>query len=439
MVVQRFEPALRLYRQVLDIDPGNVGAWVALIAAEHQLDHDDEALATVRGMPQAAYEEGQKDAGFLVLLASIYRSRNELANAEKYLEQALSIPGSSQPRIKLQLAEVYLAQGEQQKAYSIYRRELDENPNSTDSWRGLLASLHQSNRDRDALREVSTMPATVRLALEQDSSYLQTLASIQSAAGQDKAALQTFDVIMQVYLDQETEEPADVQIQYGWLLLKAGDDRRLYSVVSKLAKASDLTENQQANRDKLWASWSIRRANSALAGGEQQRAIAILETAAKAFPGDVDVYNTLAGSYLQAGQPKRALAIYASLDLRRASLAQYHGAIGAALAAHDLKQAEVWLQAALNIYDHDAALLKMAAQYEQAKGDVGRAATYYRAALDAMGPESPAEIFTHAATADRANDDPARGNSAPHSRAHAVAGTVECERPERRRPGWCRV
>ena len=127
----------------------------------------------------------------------------------------------------------------------------------------------------------------------------------------------------------------------------------------------------------------------------------MLETAAQAFPGNVDVYNTLAGAYLKAGEPKRAVAIYASLDLRHASLAQYHGAIGAALAAHDLKQAETWLQAALDLYKDDADILKMAAQYEQAEGDAGRAAAYYRAALDAMGPQSPSEIFSHSTTRPR--------------------------------------
>ena len=77
------------------------------------------------------------------------------------------------------------------------------------------------------------MPETARLKLEQDPSYLQTLASIQDATGQPKAALQTFELLSQVYFDQQVNEPVDMQIQYGWLLLKAGDDRRLYSVVVK--------------------------------------------------------------------------------------------------------------------------------------------------------------------------------------------------------------
>jgi tetratricopeptide (TPR) repeat protein len=395
MTVHRFEPALLLYRQVLEVDPENAGAWRALVAAEHQLDRDDDAIAAIRSMPRSAYDASQNDSGFLALMGSIYQSRNQLSGAEKYLEKALAVASSPQPGIELQLADVYVAQGDPQKAYSIYRRELNHNPNNADAWRGLLSTLHQSNHERDALRELDAMPETARLSLEQDPSYLQTLASIQEGAGQPKAALQTFALLSQVYSDQQVNEPADVQIQYGWLLLKAGDDRRLYSVVSKLAETPDLTEEQEAKFKTMWASWSVHRANTALAAGDLQGAIVLLETAAQAFRGNADVYNTLAGAYLKAGEPKRAVAIYASLDLRRASLAQYHGAIGAALAAHDLKQAETWLQAALELYKDDPDILKMAAQYEQARGDAGRAAAYYRAALDAMGLQSPSEVLSH--------------------------------------------
>jgi cellulose synthase operon protein C len=412
VTVHRFEPALRLYRQVLEVDPENAGAWRALVAAEHQLDRDDDAMATIRTMPRSAYDASQNDSGFLALMGSIYQSRKQFSSAEKYLEKALAVAGSPQPGIELQLADVYAAQGEPQKAFSIYRHELDRNPNSPDAWRGLLTALHQSNRDRDALRAVDTMPDSARAALEQEPSYLQTLASIQDGGGQPKAALQTFELLAQAYLDEQVDEPADVQIQYGWLLLKAGDDRRLYSLVSKLSETPDLTEEQQTNLNKMWAAWSVRRANSVLAGGDLQSGIVLLETAAQAFPGNLDVYNTLAGAYLKAGEPKRAVAIYASLDLRRASLAQYHGAIGAALAAHDMKQAEIWLQAALDLYKDDAAILKMAAQYEQAKGDAGRAAAYYRAALDAMGPQSPSEVFSHSSDQAADTSDPARGNAA---------------------------
>jgi cellulose synthase operon protein C len=406
MTAKRYEPALQLYAQVVQEDPENTGAWRALIAAQHQLQRDDEALATVGRMPQAVYNQAQNDPGFLVLIGSIYQTRHAWDRAQKYFERALSIAPPPQPGIQLQLADIYAAEGDQQKAYAIYRRELDQNPESLPAWRGLLNTLHQSNRDREALRQIASMPESVRLRLEQDPGFLQTLASIQSATGQNQAAIKTFTQLSRIYTDRNTDEPVDVQIQYGWVLLKAGDDQRLYALVSNLSNAPDLTDDQQVDFNRLWASWSVRRANSALAAGDQRRAVAILDAAAQAFPKNAEVYSALAGVYLKAGQPKQAVAIYASLDMSHATLPQYQGAIGAALAARDMKQAETWLEAALDKYKDDPAILKMAAQYEQARGNSERAAAYYRAALDAMGPASPGGLFFQPGTSDPGSNVP---------------------------------
>jgi tetratricopeptide (TPR) repeat protein len=410
MTAQRYEAALQLYGQVVIEAPENADAWRALITAQHQLHRDDAALGSISSMPQSVYNESRHDSGFLVLVGSIYQSQQDYDRAQRYLEQALSVARSSpQPAIELQLADVYAAQGDQQKAYTIYRRQVDQNPNNRRAWLGLLSSLHQAKRDRDALREVATMPDSVRLRMGEDPAWLQTLGQLQAAVGQQQAALRTYGQLSQIYTDQRVPEPVDVQLQYGWALLQANDDRKLYTLVSGLANAQDLTPDQQTNFNSLWASWSIRRGNSALASGDDGRAVAILETAAQAFPQNSDVYGALAGAYLKAGQAKRAVAIYSMLDMSHGSLALYQGAIGAALAARDRKQAETWLQSALDLYKDDPTILKMAAQYEQARGDSNRAAAYYRAALEAMGPASPQEMFSHPGNPSHGIGDPGTG------------------------------
>ncbi|MBT9330116.1 cellulose synthase subunit BcsC-related outer membrane protein [Paracidobacterium acidisoli] len=393
LTAKKYEPAIRLYRQVVAQDPENSGAWLSLIAAQHQTGDDDGALATVGSMPQSVFDQQQNSPSFLVLIGSIYQSHQEWSRAQKYLEKAISLQPPAQSAIELQLADVYSAEGDQQKASVIYLREINRNPVSQQAWRGLLNALHSMNRDREAFRELASMPESVRLRLEEDPAYLQTLASIQSGIGQTQTALKTFAQIARIYSDQNADEPVDTQTQYGWLLLKAGDYAKLYTLVSGLAGFPDMTNSQLAEFHRLWSTWSVQQANALLAAGDQRRALAILVSAAETFPKNPDIYNALAAVYLKAGQPKQAVAIYATFDMDHATLPQCQGAIGAALAARDMNHAQAWLQSALDRFRSDPTILKMAAQYEQARGNNDRAAAYYRAALQAMGPSSPADIF----------------------------------------------
>lgn len=134
-------------------------------------------------------------------------------------------------------------------------------------------------------------------------------------------------------------------------------NQRLYELVSNLSSSSSMTDAQQADFNRLWASWSIQRANILLTAGDQRHALAILEAAVQAFPKNIDVYNALAGAYLKAGQPKQAVAIYSSLDMDHATLQQYQGAIGSAMAARDMSHAEEWLEIALDRFKTTRAFL----------------------------------------------------------------------------------
>ncbi len=385
VTAKKYDPAIRLYRQVLAKEPESREAWIALVAAQHQMNADDEALTTVGQMPQPVFEKEQSDPAFLALVGSIYQSRHDLSHAQKYLERAATL-SPARSSTQMQLADIYAAQGNAAKAYAIYVREHDRDPSGLQAWRGMLNSLHLLNRDRDALRQIASMPEFVRLRLEEDVDYLQVLASIQSSTGQPRAAIKTFEQVSQIYARQNKEEPVEVQIQYGWILLKSGDDRRLYTLISNLSSSSAITDEQQTALNSLWASWSTQRANAALAAGDQRRALAILTAAAQAFPQNEDVYSSLAGAYMKSGQPKQALAIYSSRNMDQANLQQYEGAIGSAMAANNLNIAHKWLEMALDRFKDNPTILKMAAQYEQARGNSEGATAYYRAALNASGP-----------------------------------------------------
>src|SRR6185369_16646774 len=89
-------------------------------------------------------------------------------------------------------------------------------------------------------------------------------------------------------------------------------------------------------------------------------------------------------------------------------------AVGAALAANDSKDAETWLRYGLDQYPRDAEILTLAAKFEQARGNSGRAADYFKASLAALPPGDPG--------AELANElsQPAPTNRLPNSSARPM-------------------
>jgi tetratricopeptide (TPR) repeat protein len=393
MMARRYNAAARLYSAVVTTDPENSDAWRALVSVHHQLGQDTAALRDVQHMPEGVMQRSMQDSSFLVLLASVYQSQHRFDEAKQSLERAIASRENPPIALQVQLASISLAQGEGERAYSLYQHALQADPGSIEAWRGLLGALHRLGRDREALEQVGSIPEDLRHRLDLDPGYLETLAAIRSALGQTQQAYQSYARIEALYARQRTQIPADTLLGEGWVLLEAGDNDRLYSTISRLAAEPRLTETQQKQLQQLWVTWSIRRAQALAKAGDLRHSLPILQAAARAFPGDPAVNGALAGIFLERGAAKEALALYTTLDMTHATAAQYEAAVGAALAAHDRRQAEGWLQSALDRYSHDPRILQLAAQFEQDQGDPHKAALYYAAALRAMGPQTQAELI----------------------------------------------
>ncbi len=115
---------------------------------------------------------------------------------------------------------------------------------------------------------------------------------------------------------------------------------------------------------------------------------------------------------MRVGRAPEALALYKSIPMTDAGSADYQGAIGAALAANDMAQAEVWLRVALSRFSNDPNILGLGARYEQARGNVQRAEEYWRAAVAATPPgASIANLQTGIASTYGANTAPAPGET----------------------------
>jgi tetratricopeptide (TPR) repeat protein len=390
LTARRYSTAVRTYRRVLTAAPNNPDAWRGFITAAHLTGQDDEALRAFREMPSTLSVVMLKDINFLSMLAGIYQSEGKIEAARATLMRGLKIASSA--ALQLQLASLEMSDGDKQYATGLYARIAEEHSDSTEAWLGWIQGLHATGHDRDALRQIDEMPENVNGNLMQNPEYLQTTALIYGALGNKRRATEAMAQVDDLYAQQGIDPPAAVQLQRGWLLLQSGDTSQLSRVIQELSRLDDLTDEQQIQIAHLWASWAVQRASLLTQQGNRTAAVAVLAVALKAFPEDVSLNNALANAYLANGEAKRSVALYAREDMNRAEAAVCVAAVNAALVANDGKQAQAWLQISLDRFENDAKVLELAARFEEQRGDRRRAAAYDRAALEAAGPPSIAEL-----------------------------------------------
>jgi tetratricopeptide (TPR) repeat protein len=393
----RSSQAQALYLQILSLNPNSIDAWQGLISAYHAMNADAQALTTVERMPPSVYESALRDPGFLAELAAINQSQNRLEIAQQLLERAIALEtstgGAANVPTQLQLAGIYLRENNPARAYTVYRSVLTANPERLDAWRGLLQTLHATGHDREVIAQVQQIPAATRQKLNADGEYLTIMASVYASLGDNRLALATLQQVESRYRADHQVVPANVEIQHTWLLYNQGDEVGLYANLMDLGARGDLTDEQRATVQTLWTTWSVRRAQQAADAGNLRLSMNILNAAARSFPDNPEVTMALAVGYLTGGDAKTAVKLYKKVDLANAKAGDYQAAIGAALAANDRKQTELWLRGALQLYPQDPKILTLAAKFEQARGNNGRAKEYYQAALAAMPAQTSGETL----------------------------------------------
>jgi tetratricopeptide (TPR) repeat protein len=426
MEASRYDQAAEMYLTILNEDSSDLSAWMGLVSAQHQLKRDSEAIAEVEKMPPSVYDSALSDPGFLSMLGAIYQQANQPEIAQGLLERAakLQLASGHQPGadLQLQLAALDLARNNPAQAYQLYHQVLVAHPDRIDAWKGLLATLQSTNHTAAALQQIALIPPKVRKQLESDVEFVQTEASIYAANNDYARAGQYMARLDSHYASLRTAPPPTIAIQNAWLLFNTRNDRALYPALMALGGRPDLTAAQRETVQDIWAQWSVRRADAAIEDGNGQRGKDLLDAAFQAFPDNVTVRKAVAGGYLTAGQAKEALAIFKTVPLQSATPADFQGAVGAALAAGDLNQAETWLRLALERYSVDPTVLALAARYETARGNNPRAAEYWRASLAALPPVSPTEKLAH----ELAYPDQARDGR----KAHTPAELQELLNPE---------
>lgn len=378
------------YAQAVGDNHENVSAWQGLVRVQHAQGHDHDALKSVESMPPATYATAMRDPSFAAAVVSIYEAENKLDEAQQMLQKAVAQQSDAGQKpslaLQMQLADLYVQRGSPQLAYPGYQQIVRDNPDRADAWAGLISTLHATGHDQEAADQIKTIPPPVRAQLESNAAYLQTTASVYQALGRSREAAPYLNRVEQDYAAQSKAPPADVEIQNAWALYNGVEDEDLYRQLMDLGTRTDLTPDQRKTVQTIWTNWAVRRANQAGAVGNTRRALAILNAAAHAFPDNPATVKALATGYTQAGDPHQAVLIYKTQNLSKASAADYQSAIGAALAAGDNKDAEIWLRYALAVYPSDPQILMLGARFEQIRGDTARAIKYYRASLKAMPP-----------------------------------------------------
>ncbi len=325
---RRYSQAEALYAQLLTDDPGNLAAWMGMVGAHQEMGQDERAIDDVKKMPPATYESAIGDAGFLTMLGSIYRQANQLDVAQGLLERAVKLETAAgrQPGVTLevQLAGVYLQKNDTGRAYALYQQVLSAHPERPDAWKGLIAALAATNRDRDAIEQMALIPAAVRGKLEGDIEFVQTEAGLYAATGDWAQAIDAMNRVQMDYAKLHAELPPAIAIQSAWLLFNAGNqgsgnDRQLYAALMGLGGRGDLTTAQRETVQTIWANWSVRRAGAALDNGNAERAVEILDAASQAFPDNLTVRKAVASGYVQVGRAKEALALYRTIPMQDGS------------------------------------------------------------------------------------------------------------------------
>ena len=391
------EQAAGLYRQVLAADSNNTNAWVGLVQTDHSLGNDLDAYQALQTMPPTNYQAAMQEPGFATTVASIYISQGHDDLAQSVLEEFLANQQANGQKqfvaAQVTLANLYLKHNNTEKAFPLFENILTNNPDRPDAWKGLLNSLHATGHDAEALAEIQQMPPDMRRQLEADPDYLQTVGSIYAALGHPADALRFLNRAKAHYMSQHAVPPGRAEVQTAWLLFNSGpsSDAALFKELMMLGGRTDLTDEERRTVQVIWTTWAVRRANQSLAAGNPKRAIAILNAAALAFPNNPGVLKALGSGYASVGLPKEAIQIFKAQDLSTGTVTDYRAAVGAALTVNDLKDAETWLRFGLVQYPRDSQLLSLAAKFEQARGNQGRAADYYRASLRAMPQPDPGE------------------------------------------------
>lgn len=409
--------AERIARDILKRDPANVDALQALFTVLSRTQRYEEALELARKAPPELLPQVQSLRGeSLRRQAQTAKAAGDLVKAEKLLGDAL-LEQPTSPWIRLDLAEIYRAQGKLAEAASLLdglaathgdRIEVRMAQAYLDAdrkaWSEVLNRLQQfppeaRTPDARALQRrawVQYQLQRARLAMQQNQpgEAYRIMTDTDAAAAGDPELLATLAggwaelhdparavAYMRKAMSLQDGATPSARIQYAAMLLSAQQDGEFELVAADLARRGILNAAQQAELDNLVVGYRVKLADRARERKDYAGAYVQLRDAIARYPADARVQMALARLLTDSRDTEAAVSIYRAL-LERSSDNEdaRFGLIDALLAGQQLVAAQTEIAQGTKDHPDDPRWWRLSGRLAEQEGRRGAALAAYRRA-----------------------------------------------------------
>jgi len=408
----QFEAAMAGYRQVLALQRDNPAAVRGLVSVLSQTGHVDDALRLLDSLSPAEQEKFGEHGRLLALRATqragLAEQRGDLAAAQEAMVEAVQNDPDN-VWTSFRLAHLYLKSGAQAKAQATIAAFIQAHPGNADAlyasallsvemeqWEQAHATLDRIPSERrtaamNALAQQVALSMQVNQAVglvkrgqRRDAlallDHLQPLAAgnperiaMLASAYVDAGDAQQALAMMKPVTGPGSAASVNLLLQYGAILLRAGEDAQVYALLSGL-KNQALSVDSSKRFDDLRYLYRIRQADRLREAGDLASAYDTLAPALMQRPGDAAAVSALARMYLADGDSVKALELYQPLVLRNPQDAGVLlNAADAAVQAHDSAYADNVLGQFTRLGSSDPSMLTEAARIYRSIGKVREA------------------------------------------------------------------
>jgi len=315
---QRYSAAAAIYEQLVNVEPGSSDAWRGLFLAYAREDQNQKALAVSARFPAAVKTVLARDPEYLRTLATVYHAQNRIADAQRVLAQALTLPfpdnGTTlKTDTKLQYAGILMEAKRYDQAAILYVQVLTADMGNLPAWMGLVSAHHQMGQDSQALADVQKMPPATYEAALADPGFLSMLGAIYQQANQFEVAQGMLERSEKLQIAAGTHPSIAFQMQLAAIYLQRNYPTQAYEIYHQVLMAHpDRVDAWKGLIDTLMAT---NRNGEAL-----QQIHFIPASVRKQLDADIGFLQIEASLYAAAGDTPRAVDYMARVEAHYAKL-----------------------------------------------------------------------------------------------------------------------